>query len=308
MNWKIKHRPNTIEEFVGNAEMVEAIISDSSGDDKERSYLLYGPHGIGKTTLARIIARTYLKVDDFNITEINASSDNGIDMARYLEERCGTATPSNRVWILDEFHRATKACQNALLKLLEEGSDKDFFFLCTTETKGILPTIKSRCGKYPLALPENIDIKRRLRVISKKEGAMLSPEVTLKILEKSEGHVRDAVGFLQSVHKMEEAKAIKYLDKCVGGEADSPEAYEFVKAVYTNKIKTVKKLLGELKKKEESPEGLRRFLMAYGATLLLSRWNNSTAIIMENFEKPYFDSNPWPQFILDCYRATLSDK
>ena len=302
-NWKIKHRPETIEEFVGNEEMVEAIISDSSGDDKERSYLLYGPYGIGKTTLARIIIKKYLKIDDFNISEINASSDNGVDMARWVEERCGTATPVPRAWIFDEFHKATKACQNALLKILEEGSDKDFFFLCTTETKGILPTIKSRCGKYPLELPEDIEIKKRLRVISRKEEITVSPEVTLKILEKAEGHVRDAVGFIQSVHKMDEKKAIKYLDKCTGGEAGSAEAYEFVKAIYSGKEKTVKKMLKGLKENDEQPEGLRRFIMSYGSSILLNKWSIGTALVMENFEKPYFDVNPWSQFILDCFRV-----
>lgn len=307
-NWKLKHRPLTIEEFVGNEEMVEAIISDSSGDDKERSYLLYGPHGIGKTTLARIIAKIYLKVDEFNINEINASSDNGIDMARYIEERCGAATPTNRVWILDEFHKSTKACQNALLKILEEGSDKDFFFLCTTETKGIIPTIKSRCGKYPLELPEDIEIKKRLRIISREENIKVSPGVTLKILEKAEGHVRDAVGYLQSVHKMEETKAIKYLDKCVGGEADSPEAFALIKELVYFKEKPkpskIMNLLKDLKEAGENPEGLRRFILSSAGTHLLKTWKFEMAVLMENFEKPYYDApTAWSLFVLDCFRA-----
>jgi DNA polymerase-3 subunit gamma/tau len=309
-NWKLKHRPQTIEEFVGNSEMVEAIISDSSGEDKERSYLLYGPHGIGKTTLARIIAKVYLKVDDFNINEINASSDNGVDMARYLEEMCGNATPVNRVWILDEFHNSTKAAQNALLKLLEEGSDKDFFFLCTTETKGIIPTIKSRCGKYPLELPSDLEIKKRLRVISRSEETPVSPEVIKKILEKAEGHVRDAVGFLQSVHDMEESKATKYLDKCTGGEAGSPAAFDLIKElIYTSgrgapNITKVKRLLKELKEVGEAPEGLRRFILSAGSNELLKNWNLSVALILQNFEDPYYDApTAWPIFILDCFRA-----
>ena len=307
-SWEIKHRPATIEEFVGNSEMTEAIISDSSGESKKRTYLLYGPYGIGKTTLARIIAKVYLKIDDFNINEVNASSDNGVDMARYVEERCGTATPVNRVWIFDEFHKATKACQNALLKILEEGSDKDFFFLCTTETKGILPTIKSRCGKYPLELPEDIQIKKRLRVISKKEGIMVSPEVTLKILEKAEGHVRDAVGFLQSVHKMEEDKAIKYLDKCTGGEASSPEAFALIKALVYSKgnppAKKIRAMLKELKTDGQDAEGLRRFIFSTGSAELLKNWEFSIAVLLENVEKPYFDApTAWGMFILDIYRA-----
>ena len=134
---------------------------------------------------------------------------------------------------------------------------------------------------------------------------MVSPEVTLKILEKAEGHVRDAVGFLQSVHKMEEDKAIKYLDKCTGGEASSPEAYELVKAIYSGKGKIIKKFLKELKENEEHPEGLRRFIISYGSTVLLKRWDIGTGQIMENFEEPYFDQNPWPKFILDCFRSTL---
>jgi DNA polymerase-3 subunit gamma/tau len=308
MNWKIKYRPEIIEEFVGNEEMTEAIISDSSGDDKERSYLIYGPYGIGKTTLARIIIKKYLKIDDFNITEINASSENGVDMARWVEERCGTATPVPRAWIFDEFHKATKACQNALLKILEEGSDKDFFFLCTTETKGILPTIKSRCGKYPLELPEDIEIKKRLRIISKKEEIMISPEVTMKILEKAEGHVRDAVGYLQSVHNMDEKKAIKYLDKCTGGEASSPEAFKLISALVYSKgmpnVKTVKSILKELKDDGQDPESLRRFIFSTGSTELLKNWNFSIAVLLEQFEKPYYDApTAWGMFILDCYRA-----
>jgi len=305
-NWKIKYRPETEEDFVGNAEILEAFVNDiSDEEDRPRAYFIPGPYGIGKTTLARIGAKCYLKADDFNITEINGSSNNGIDMVRSLEEACANYTTVNRIWIIDEFHGATKQAQKAFLKLLEEGSKKDFFFICTTEPTKVIPMIISRCNKYPLNLPEDLEIKKRLRVISKKEGIRVSPEVTLKILEKAEGHVRDAVGFLQSVHKMDEDKAVKYLDRCSGGESSSPEAFELVKAIYSGKDKTMKKLLKELKANEEQPEGLRRFIMSYGSTVLLNRWDIGTGLIMENFEKPYFDANPWPQFILDCFRSTL---
>lgn len=304
-SWKTKYRPKTFDEFAGNEEIVEAFISAISGKDKERGYLISGEYGIGKTTMARIGATQYLDADDFNITEINASSDNGINMVRTLEEMCTTATAANRIWILDEFHSATKAAQKAILKLLEEGNDKDFFFFCTTDSGSIIPMIRSRCGKFPLALPADLPIKKRLRLIAKAEGVSVAPEVTMKILEKAEGHVRDAIGFLQAVSEMEEEKALEYLDKVSAGMAESAEAYNLVKALFGGKSKTVQANLKELKASGESPESVRRFILNYGASTLLNRWTIDPAMIMENFEEPYFDAGTaWAKFVLDCYRAT----
>jgi len=306
-DWKVKYRPKTIEEFVGNEAIVEAFVNDISGKDKKRAYLISGEYGIGKTSLSRIGATQFLNANDFNITEINASSDNGIDMVRRLESVCALSSVDNRIWILDEFHSATKPAQKAILKLLEEGTDKDFFFICTTDPSGVIPMIRSRCGKYPLELPEDIEIKRHLRHISKTEGVMVAPEVTAMIIEKSEGHIRDSIGFLHSVCEMEEDKAISYLKKVSAGMAESTEAYELVKALFNGKSKTVKTLLKELKDAGEHPEGLRRFILSYGATTLLNRWSVNTAKIMENFEEPYFDGpTSWPKFILDCFRASLA--
>jgi DNA polymerase III gamma/tau subunit len=285
---------------------VEAFVGDISGEDRMRAYMVSGEHGIGKTTLARIGALQYLKSDDFNIREINASSDNGINMVRTMEEMCGSSTSQNRVWILDEFHSATKPAQKAILKLLEEGSDKDFFFICTTHPESVIAMIRSRCGQYPLAIPENIEIKRHLRKISKTEGIVMSPEITSLILEKAEGHIRDAVGFLQSVSKMEEGKALKYLKRVSGGVSESAEAYELVKAIYAQQGKKTKTLLKELKEAGENAEGIRRFVLSYGSSILINRWDLTTGTIMENFEEPYFDApTAWPKFILDCFRSSL---
>lgn len=306
MNWKTKYRPKTIDEFVGNASIVSAFVESLTGNDKERAFMISGQYGIGKTSLARIGATEYLGATDFNITEINASSDNGIDMVRTLENLCRTSTAKNRIWILDEFHAATKNAQKAILKLLEEGSEKDFFFICTTDPGSIIPMIQSRCGKFPLELPEDMEIKRKLRKISRTEDVMIAPEVTLKILDKAEGHVRDAVGMLQAVSTMEEEEALHYLSKITTGSAESVEAYELVKALYSGNGKTVKRYLDILKKNGENPEGIRRFILAYGSSTLLRGWRVLTAQVMENFEEPYFDGpTSWPKFILDCFRTTL---
>ena len=307
-DWKTKFRPASIEEFVGNDVILETFVHDISKKNRKRAYLITGPRGVGKTTLARIGCKVFLEIDDINLTEINASDDRGIDTVRELKEQCSIGTSENRGWIIDEAHMTTVQFQNAILKLLEEGNPHDYFFICTTDPQKLAGTLKSRCGKYHLDFPEESEIKKLIRTIGKAEGFKVSPEVSAEIIKKSERHLRDAVDLLQSVYDMEEEKALKYLNSVVSTEAESPEAKKFVEAVYNQDGKRVKQLLAELKDANEKPEGLRLFLLSWGAGRLLKSWRIEDALIMENFEKEYYQSNPWPIFILDCYRAVASGK
>lgn len=203
MNLHLKYRPANIDEFKGNRGTVESIRSLFEKKNIPHSFMFVGKSGVGKTTLARIIAKG---VGCDEIREINASDTRGIDYMRNLISsiRYKPLTGKPKAFILDEFHQATTDAQNALLKPLEDTPEYVYFMICTTNPEKILPTIQNRCYKYTLNPLTNKDILDLLTTVIKAEELKVTPEITELIIELSEGIPRTALVLLGMLHDVKD--------------------------------------------------------------------------------------------------------
>ena len=142
-----KYRPSSLEELVGQSDAVQLISEQIKNSNLSHAYLFSGPRGVGKTSLARIIATTIGCDPVFDITEIDAASHNKVDDVRELNDSVNFIASSpgkKRVFILDEVHMLSNAASNAFLKTLEEPPEHVIFILATTEPERVIETIRSR--------------------------------------------------------------------------------------------------------------------------------------------------------------------
>ncbi len=215
-----KYRPQTFSEIVGQEHIVKTVTNAISSGIISHAYLFCGPRGSGKTTIARLLAKSLncenrkkgdfepcnkcssclqiMEGRDIDLIEIDAASHRGIDEMRELRDGIQIAPTRSKykVFIVDESHQLTKEASNALLKTLEEPPGHAIFILATTEIHKMIPTIISRCQRFDfrrLTLPEII---RRLETIIKNEGIKVEKAALELIAVNSQGALRDAEGIL----------------------------------------------------------------------------------------------------------------
>ena len=262
-----KYRPKNFEEVAGQKEIVKTIKTSLRNGKTSHAYLFTGPRGVGKTTLARLIAKgvnclkngvtdepcneceNCLAINNgtfMDLVEIDAASNRGIDEIRQLKEKINYQPVKGRkkIYIIDEVHMLTKEAFNALLKTLEEPPEHVIFILATTEADKILPTIISRCQRYDFKTLSLNEMKEQLNFIAKNESISIPDEVLELIYENSGGSVRDAVSILERIMVTYLGEDIT-LDKSeeVLGVTPAKKMEEFLKEVknknYTNLVKTL---------------------------------------------------------------------
>ena len=198
-----KYRPASLEELVGQSDAVQLIQQQVKNDNLSHAYLFSGPRGVGKTSLARIIATTLGCDPVFDITEIDAASHNKVDDIRDLNDSINfiASSPGNkRVFILDEVHMLSNAASNAFLKTLEEPPAHVIFILATTEPDRVLETIKSRTTHIAFKRISNEEIVETLTRIAKSEKIKIGDEILKYISNQSEGSLRDAINLFEQTH------------------------------------------------------------------------------------------------------------
>lgn len=198
-----KYRPASLEELVGQPDAVKLIQQQVKNNNLSHAYLFSGPRGVGKTSLARIIATTLGCDPVFDITEIDAASHNKVDDIRDLNDSINfiASSPGNkRVFILDEVHMLSNAASNAFLKTLEEPPAHVIFILATTEPDRVLETIKSRTTHIAFKRISNEEIVETLTRIAKSEKIKIGDEVLKYISNQSEGSLRDAINLFEQTH------------------------------------------------------------------------------------------------------------
>ena len=198
-----KYRPVSLDELVGQPDAVNLIQQQVKNENLSHAYLFSGPRGVGKTSLARIIATTLGCDPVFDITEIDAASHNKVDDIRDLNDSINfiASSPGNkRVFILDEVHMLSNAASNAFLKTLEEPPAHVIFILATTEPDRVLETIKSRTTHIAFKRISNNEIVETLTKISKSEKIKISNEVLKYISNQSEGSLRDAINLFEQTY------------------------------------------------------------------------------------------------------------
>jgi len=188
-----KYRPNLFKDVVGQEHVTHVLKQALSTGKVAQAFLFTGPRGVGKTTCARILAKTlnclnptddfepcntcascasFANNASFNITELDAASNNGVEHIRSLIEQVRFQPQQGKckVFIIDEVHMLSLPAFNAFLKTLEEPPSYAYFILATTEKHKIIPTILSRCQIYDFKRIQVGDIVSHLKVLSEKEG------------------------------------------------------------------------------------------------------------------------------------------
>ena len=198
-----KYRPVKLSELVGQEEAVSLIQNQIDKENLGHAYLFSGPRGVGKTSLARIIALQLGCDPIFDISEIDAASHNKVDDIREMNESVNFIASSpgkKRVFILDEVHMLSNAASNAFLKTLEEPPEHIIFILATTEPERVLETIKSRTTQVVFKKITEDGIIKTLKKIGKKEKITLDGEIIKMIANSSEGSLRDAINLFEQTH------------------------------------------------------------------------------------------------------------
>jgi len=204
-----KYRPENWSEVIGQDHIVKAISGSLKVGKVAHAYILCGPRGIGKTTVARIIAKE-LNTSVNDIYELDAASNRGIDDVREINENIRTLPFDSKykIYILDEVHMFTKDAWNALLKTIEEPPLHVIFILATTELEKVPETIISRCQSYVFKKPNDAVLSLVVNNIAKKEGYDLEEGGAELIALLAGGAFRDAIGILQKVISFTKDKKI----------------------------------------------------------------------------------------------------
>ena len=217
-----KYRPDTFESVVAQKSLTTTLKNAIQSGKLAHAYLFCGPRGVGKTTCARIFAKTincmhptsegepcnecescqsFNQQRSYSIYELDAASNNSVEDIRSLNDqvRIPPQIGKYKVYIIDEVHMLSQAAFNAFLKTLEEPPAHAIFILATTEKHKIIPTILSRCQIYDFSRIESADIISHLQSIAQKEGIRTEHEALRIIAQKSDGCMRDALSLFDQM-------------------------------------------------------------------------------------------------------------
>ena len=217
-----KYRPSTFRSVVGQQSLTHTLKTAIASGRLAHAYLFCGPRGVGKTTCARIFAKTincehptpdgeacnecpsckaFNEQRSYNINELDGASNNSVDNIRDLTEqvRIPPQTGRYRVIIIDEVHMLSQAAFNAFLKTLEEPPEYAIFILATTEKQKVIPTILSRCQIYDFARITVPDIVQQLQYVCEQENIEAEPAALNVIAQKADGAMRDALSIFDQV-------------------------------------------------------------------------------------------------------------
>ena len=214
----LKYRPQTFDDLIGQEVVAETITNSIKADKIPNAYLFTGIRGIGKTTIARIVAKTLncsngienkckVKCENcdsiassnhIDVLEMDAASKTGVDDVRDLIEfsRYGPTSAKYKIFIIDEVHMLSKQAFNALLKTLEEPPEYLKFIFATTEIKKIPITVVSRCQRFDLSRIKSSELFEFIKKIKDKENGKVTDDALKLIVKISEGSVRDALSLL----------------------------------------------------------------------------------------------------------------
>lgn len=282
-----KYRPRKWSEVVGQKEAVE-ILRDHLNNDSSHAYLLSGPSGTGKTTLARIAA-SFVRCT--HPIEIDGATNTGIDDMRRVQEMTqykAFGDSDTKVIIIDEAHRISKQAFDSCLKVIEEPPDFVYWFFCTTVPSKIPETVRSRCTPLKLKPVGNADLTRLLAEVIEAEGLKLSKDILSLVVQSAAGSARQALVNLSLCLKAADTKqAAKLLQSAAESEPVRELCQKLLRAEgsWAATMGIVERM------SDESPESIRIQILNYMAAVAKNASDDTQACavlgIMENFATPY---------------------
>ncbi len=249
-----KYRSQTFDDVVGQDAVAKTLKNAIKSGRVAHAYLFCGTRGVGKTTMARILAKALNCLsfpeptaepccrcdscvavsagEDIDVLEIDGASNNGVDNVRELRDNAiyRPARGRYKIYIIDEVHMLSSAAFNALLKILEEPPSHVKFIFATTEPNKVLATIQSRCQRFDLRNISVADIVSRLKAILKDEGLPFEDDLVLAVAKMANGSMRDALSLLDRLISVGEPLAVDLLERYLG-QPSSERIYRLVDAI-----------------------------------------------------------------------------
>ena len=323
-----KYRPSNFDEVVGQTHIIQTLKNAIIQNRIAHAYLFCGPRGTGKTSIAKIFAKTLNCTNSQDapcgicenckmaangshpdIIEIDAASNNGVDEVRNLIDKVKYAPMQGKykIYIIDEVHMMTSGAFNALLKTIEEPPAHVIFIFATTEPNKVLPTIISRCQRFDFNKVSVNDIKYRLSVVCKNEGIEIDQDGLTLIAQLADGGMRDALSILDQCV----AYCTSHIDvndiRKIYGVITSEDIGQLFSSVYK---KDVDCFIKDIQKYSDMGMDVKRltadFIHMLKDSLILDYSENSTLVSDMNKDmiRKYFKSAPI-HFRIQCMEELM---
>ncbi len=323
-----KYRPSNFDEVVGQTHIIQTLKNAIVQNRIAHAYLFCGPRGTGKTSIAKIFAKTLNCTNSQDapcgvcenckmaangshpdIIEIDAASNNGVDEVRNLIDKVKYAPMQGKykIYIIDEVHMMTSGAFNALLKTIEEPPAHVIFIFATTEPNKVLPTIISRCQRFDFNKVSVNDIKYRLSVVCKNEGIEIDQDGLTLIAQLADGGMRDALSILDQCV----AYCTSHIDvndiRKIYGVITSEDIGQLFNSVYK---KDVDSFIKDIQKYSDMGMDIKRltadFIHMLKDSLILDYSENSTLVSDMNKDmiRKYFRSAPI-HFRIQCMEELM---
>lgn len=298
-----KYRPQSFGDLVGQEVVSTALCNAIDMGKISHAYLFTGSRGTGKTSAARILAKSLNCIEGptktpcgkcanciditsgnaIDVKEIDAASNNGVEDARDIIEKVQFVPVSGKykIFIIDEVHMLSNAAFNTLLKTLEEPPQNLVFILATTESHKVLETIVSRCQRFDFRKINSKDIVKRLEYIAKQEKIKISKDAIELIAQKSSGGLRDAIALLDQASVLGLSGNEISIDDVlsISGAISQDDLYAITEALAQKQPDTLIELINKIINQGNEPMLILRELVSYFRNLLLVKTASNTSKI-----------------------------